>query len=172
MYGGKGLHLENRKYVVSIFSLGRAQLLQLSSCYYLHLGVSVHRDKLQLFSRGSIYLLPQGGEQGGGKRRPSDYSPGHQLQAGPSCQRYLARAGPGPELPLQFLVGWSSQPSSGLLLYSGDRSSQCLRGVSSESHQDSPMSQHGARALLGQPYVPTGHVLRVVPFWAQGSLAH
>ena len=59
-------------------------------------------DKLQLFSLGSIYLLPQGGEQGGGKWRPSDYSPGHQLQAGLSCRMYLARSWTrGPELPLQ-----------------------------------------------------------------------
>ena len=141
--------------MISIFSLGRAQLLLLSSCYYLHLGVSVHRDKLQLFSRGSIYLLPQGGEQGGGKRRPSDYNPGHHLQAGPSCQRYLARSWTRAGTASPALVGWSSHPSSGLLLYSGDRSSQWLRGDSSESHQDSPMSQQGMCSMLS-PSGPRG----------------
>jgi len=36
-----------------------------------------------------------------------------------------------------------------------------------------PMAQGSIqREPPGQPYVPTGHVLRVVPFWAQGSLAH
>ena len=49
------LDLENEKHVVSIFYLGRTQLL---SCSY-YFGVSVHRGQLQLPSLGPIYLLPQ-----------------------------------------------------------------------------------------------------------------
>ena len=51
------LDLENETYVVSIFYLGRAQPLLLSSCYYLHLGVSVHRGQIPTAQMGA-HLSP------------------------------------------------------------------------------------------------------------------
>ena len=99
----------------------------LSLSYYLHLGVSVHRGPTPAVSLGSIYLLPQGGERGGGKRRPNDYSSGHQPQAGLSRQMHPARSWPRAGTASPALVGWASSPSSGLLLSSGDRNSHWFR---------------------------------------------
>ena len=58
MYSREGLlDLENEKYVVSVVYLGRAQPLLLSSCYYLHLGVSVHRGQTPAAQLGA-HLSP------------------------------------------------------------------------------------------------------------------
>ena len=56
MYSLEGLlDLENEKYVVSVFYLGRPQPLLL---YFISECLSTG-DKLQLLSLGPIYLLPQ-----------------------------------------------------------------------------------------------------------------
>ena len=50
------IDLENEKYVVCIFYLGRTQPLLLSSCY-LHLGISVHRGQTPAV-QPAAYLSP------------------------------------------------------------------------------------------------------------------
>ena len=157
MYGGKGLHLENRKYVVSIFSLGRAQPLLLSSCYYLHLGVSVHSCPCSCLAGGpsiSCLRVVSKVEGSGGRLQPWPPAPGRarlpdvagkELDPGRNCL---------------------SSPS-GLVFPSKPR----LATI--QWRPQFPMAQGSLqRKPPGQPCVPTKHVLRVVRFLAQGSLAH
>ena len=52
------LDLESEECVVFYLLSGQASA-SLCSCYYLHVGVSIHRQRLQLFGPGSTCLLPQ-----------------------------------------------------------------------------------------------------------------
>ena len=61
IYSWKDLRdFQNEKYVVSVFYLGGAQLHS-SSCYYLHLGVSIHREQIPA-AQSRAHLSPSSKE--------------------------------------------------------------------------------------------------------------
>ena len=62
MYSQEGLlDLKDEKYMVSVPYLGRAQPLLLASCYYLHLGVSIHREQIPA-AQSRAHLSPSSKE--------------------------------------------------------------------------------------------------------------